>query len=61
MISKQKIGKIIFSKVLQMPLTKYLTYIEKITKGLTEPFPNYDHQKKTFYAKVMIKNATLYF
>ena len=61
MISKQKIGKIIFSKVLQMPLTKYLTYIEKITKGLTEPFTNYDHQKKAFYAKVMIKDATLCF
>ncbi len=28
-MKKQKISKIIFSKVLEMPLMKYLSYIEK--------------------------------
>jgi len=34
---KQKIGKIIFSKVLEMSLSKYLTYIDNTTKGLIKP------------------------
>ncbi len=37
MINKQKISKIIFSKVLEMPLSKYLTYIDNTTKGLIKP------------------------
>jgi hypothetical protein len=34
---KQKIGKIIFSRVLEMPLSKYLTYIDNTTKRLIKP------------------------
>jgi len=51
-----------------MPLTKYLAYIEKTTTGLTEPlvthkFANLKNavQKKLFYAKIIIKDGTLYF
>jgi len=40
-MKKQKISRIIFSKVLEMPLKKYLTYIDKATEGLTEPFSTY--------------------
>jgi len=36
-LDKQKIGKIIFSKVLEMPLSKYLTYIDNTTKRLIKP------------------------
>jgi len=36
-VRRQKIGKIIFAKVLEKPFVKYLVYIEKITRGLTEP------------------------
>ncbi len=38
MMNKQKIGKIIFAKVLGMPLTKYLTYIKKNNKGDQQSF-----------------------
>lgn len=68
MMRKQKIGKIIFTKVLDMPLTKYLAYIEKTTTGLTEPLVTHEFvnsknavQKKLFYAKIIIKDGTLCF
>ena len=55
---RQKIGKIVFSKVLEIPLTKYLGYIERTTKGLTNHNPG---ETKSFYAKMMIKDETLCF
>lgn len=59
---KQKIAKIIFSKVLEMPLGKYLAYIEKTTNGFTKPFSTHEHiKKKLFYAKAMTKDGTLCF
>lgn len=68
MTSKQKIGKIIFTKVLEIPPPKYLAYIEKTTKGLTEPIVTHEFvnsknavQKKLFYAKIMVKDGTLHF
>lgn len=61
-MKKQKIGRIIFSKVLEMPLIKYLAFIEKTTNGSTKPFStNGFAKKKLFYAKIMIKDATLCF
>jgi len=61
-IRKQKIGKIIFSKVLEMPLGKYLAYIEKTTIGFTRPFSTHEHvKKKLFYAKAMTKDGTMCF
>lgn len=33
-----KIGKIIFAKVLEMPLTKYLIYVQEITDETGNPF-----------------------
>ncbi|MFC1613100.1 hypothetical protein ACFL23_02090 [Patescibacteria group bacterium] len=49
---RQKIGEMILSKTLEMPLTKYLVYIEKTTKA------NHNHGKKrSLYARVMIKDA----
>jgi len=55
-IRKQKIGKIIFSKVLEMPLVKYFSYIEKTTKEIPMPFlqGNEFVKKKLFYAKIRI-------
>lgn len=61
-MKKQKIGKIIFTKVLEMPLTKYLAYIGKTTTGLTEPLVTHKFvKKKLFYAKIIIKDGTLHF
>jgi hypothetical protein len=59
---KQKIGKIIFAKVLEMPLIKYLAYIEKTTNGLTISFSTHGFvEKKLLYAKVVTKDGTLCF
>ena len=58
---KQKISKIIFSKVLEMPLVKYLAYIEETTKEIPKPFlsPSFGIVKKKllFYAKIRINSA----
>jgi len=48
-VRKEQIGKIIFSKVLEMPLAKYLTYIEKITKGSIKPFSTHKSVKKNYF------------
>lgn len=48
---KQKIGKIIFSKVLEMPLVKYLGYIEKTTNGLTEFLWTYKSAPKYIFCR----------
>jgi hypothetical protein len=59
---KQKIGKIILAKVLEMPLKKYLSSIEKTTNGLTKSFLTHEFAKKRlFYAKVMTKDGALCF
>lgn len=59
---KQKIAKIIFSKVLEMPLAKYLAYIEKTTNGFAKSFSTPEHvKKKLFYAKAMTEDGTLCF
>lgn len=50
------VGKIIFSKVLEMPLVNYIRFIEKTTKQYLE----FD-KKKLFYAKIMIRDGTLFF
>ena len=61
-MEKQKIGKIIFSKVLEMPLIKYLIFLKEIPNGLTKPFSTHEYvKKKLFYAKVMTKDGTLCF
>ena len=45
-----------------MPLTKYLAYIKKTTKRLTEPLATHKFaKKKLFYAKIIIKDGTLCF
>jgi len=49
-MKKQKIGKIIFSKVLEMPLIKYLAYIEKTPNRLTtKPFSAHESVKKNYF------------
>lgn len=62
-MEKQKIGKIIFSKVLKMSLIKYLIFIEEIPNRLTtKPFSAHEYvKKKLFYAKVMTEDGTLCF
>lgn len=61
-MNKQKIGKTIFSKVLEMPLRKYLIYIQKSTRGLIKSFSTHEFShKKIFYAKVMVRNNNLCF
>ena len=47
-VTKQKIGKIIFSKILEMPLMKYLKYINKTTNELEEPFLARQYGKKKY-------------
>jgi hypothetical protein len=46
-MKKQKISRIIFSKVLEMPLKKYLAYIDKTTEELTGPFSTYGTDQST--------------
>ena len=61
-MERQKIGKIIFSHVLEMTLKKYLGYIEKTVKGLTKSiFTHGFVKKRLFYAKVMTMDETLGF
>lgn len=59
-MTKQKIAKIILSKVLEMPINKYLKYIKKTAEGLMESFSPHGSDKK-IYAKVMIKEDALCF
>ena len=56
-----KIGKIIFSKVLTLPLKKYLDYIDTVTNGLnrTAAAPRTDNN--LYFAKIFLKNNTLYY
>jgi len=61
-MEKQKLSKVIFSKVLEMHLKKYLTYIEKTINGLSKPFSTHEYvEKKLFFAKVMIIDEALFF
>ncbi|NQT65286.1 MAG: GIY-YIG nuclease family protein [FCB group bacterium] len=54
-IRNEKIGKIIFSKVLEMSLVKYLTFIEKTTKQMSYRISGIV-ENEMFYAKVRINN-----
>ena len=58
-MEKHKLSKVIFSNVLEMPLKKYLAYIEKTINGLTPSFSTHAYSKKSnFYARVMITDGT---
>lgn len=59
-MEKQKTGKIIFSKVLEMPLEKYLTYMSKISNYLDNPVI-LSEKIKLSYARIAINNEILYF
>jgi hypothetical protein len=62
LITKQTIGKIILAKVLEMPLGKYLAFIEKITQERTKSIcPEDLLTKKEVYGKVIIAQGTLSF
>jgi len=59
-MKKEKIAKIIFTKVLNMPLPKYLAYIEKTTNELTNPIVSEEFTKnKSFYSRIFINNGNL--
>ena len=59
-MKKEKISKIIFAKLLNMSLSKYLAYIEIIVKKLINPFPSDEFAKdKSFYARIFINDGTL--
>jgi len=47
-LKKGKIGKIIFSKVLEMPLNKYLVFIEKTTNESQNTASTDDYAKKNY-------------
>lgn len=59
-MEKQKISKIIFSKVLKMPLKKYLTFINKIFCYLDNPLI-LSEKMKLLYARITINNKTVCF
>lgn len=69
-MKNEKIGKIIFSKILQMPLNKYLTFIETYTDSLLPPrlrrgglMPILQPQKsiitKPIYADLILKDGAI--
>ena len=59
-MKKEKIAKIIFAKILNMSLSKYLAYIDKTTKELTNPIASEKFTKnKSFYAKIFINDGNL--
>lgn len=59
---REKVSKIILAKVLEMPLAKYLTYIEETTHWLKSPSVTRDLRKKRMlYGQVVIKNGELCF
>ncbi len=59
-MKKEKICKIIFAKVLNMSLPKYLAYIETTTDELTNPFPSDEFSKdKSFCARIFINDENL--
>lgn len=55
-----KIGKIVFSKVLTLPLNKYLNYIDLVTNGLHRSV-NVSNKvnKNLYFAKIFMKNNKL--
>lgn len=56
----KRVAKIIFSKILQMPLSKYLAFIEKSTNGnLFIPQRQMAARKKLIYAKLMLRDGTI--
>lgn len=72
-MKKRKIGRIIFAKVLEMPLSKYVAYIEKTVSSALSESHNYKlwrkeskvngggNSKMKLYAKLMIKDRILDF
>lgn len=61
-MKKQVISKIIFSKLLELPLIRYLKYIENTTRGITKySIVHAFAKKKLFYAKIIIEKSTLCF
>ncbi len=59
---REKLSKIILAKVLEMPLGKYLTYVEETTHWPKSPSANRDLRKKRMvYGQVVIKNGELGF
>jgi len=59
---REKVGKIILAKVLEMPLGKYLTYIEETTRSPKSPSVTRDLRgNRMAYGQVVIKNGELSF
>jgi len=58
----KKVGKIILSKVLEMPLKRYLAFIEKTMNGTSQPPAACEPLKeKMVYAKTTMKDGVPYF
>ena len=62
-MDKQKIGKIILSKALELPLKRYLAYVERTLNGSTKtPCAPFEFCKgRLYYARIEIKNGIVCF
>lgn len=59
-MKNEKVGMIIFSKILQMPLGKYLTFIEMATNGQGSAPPRQElAEKKIIYANLRVSDGAI--
>jgi len=50
-LQKNKIGKIILAKVLEMPLKRYLIYVQGTTDEKGNPFSTIETFKKNYFMR----------